>query len=237
MRGGAFLCSPLSPGGQKSVLRLGSRACAVAHFKVLAAVAQGNRVGTADADLRMRGGSFWLAAASRWTNVGTAARAPRIGAFVLCSLLPPGDQNSVLQLWSCACAVPHFQVLAAAALWTKLGTASWGAAHAQWRLRPTSLLPPCGQQSVLRLRRRACALKHSFCPHCCCPVTKRRYCSLGATHARCRFFVVLAPAAPWTSVGTAGAARRMRGGAFSRALYCRSGEQRRYCSWEAAHAR
>ena len=136
MRGAAFSgarrCRPVD---KTRYCKLGSRACAVAP-------------------------SPDLAAAALWTTVGTAAEETRMRAeaFVLCSLLPPGDQKAVLQPRSHACAVPLFRCARSCRPVDKRRYCWCGPAHARWRIFPCSLLPPRGTTSVLQLGSRACAI-------------------------------------------------------------------------------
>ena len=162
----------------------------------------------------------WGAAHARWCIVPS-------------SPLPPCEQKSVLQLGSRARAVVHCQVLGAAGLWAKVGTASgeprtrsgaiffvfaaasvWaklGTAAWEPRMRggalsPSSLLLPDGQKSVMQPVSRACAVAH---------------------------LPELAAAAVRTEVGTAARSRACAVALFYARL-CRPVHKSRYCRWGAA---
>ena len=110
----AVPCSLLPPGDQIWVLQVRSRACAVACRTVLAAATRRPKLGTAGQQPRMRCGAPCRA---RCCHQATKFRYCRSAAAhaqwraVPCSLLPPGDQNWVLQLRSRACAVARRAVL------------------------------------------------------------------------------------------------------------------------------
>ena len=206
-------CSLLPPGDENSVLQFGSSACAVARFAAHATASPRPKFGTAALEPRMRGGAFCRARCCRpatkirYCNSGSAHARWRA---LQRSLLPPRDQNPVVQFGSHACAVAEFAALAAAARRPKFGTAA-----RKPRMRggaSFATLPSAGNGNAILWCLRA---------RCCLPVRKRRCRPTSAVSAGARRStptsaarrVLAAAAAWWPQRGTAA---RHRAGAQQR---------------------